>query len=162
MSTIAANCAIYYAQRQAIDHSCTTSGAGENLYITWGWQTTPDPNTITTQAINMWYAENETYDYSSPGDSTGVTGHFTQLVWNSSTVLGLGIGTVGEYTVVVGKYEPQGNIYWFGSDQYIKFKENVFPPVSRRISRSVQSRYPRTSVNSRALRSNAFAHAYVA
>ena len=110
----------------------------------------------------MWYAENETYDYDSPGQSTGVTGHFTQLVWNSSTHLGLGVGTSGDYTVVVGKYEPQGNMYWFGSDQYIKFKENVFPPVSRRISRSVQQpNGPHASIISETLRGSNV-RAYVA
>jgi hypothetical protein len=37
----------------------------------------------------MWYNEVSKYDWGSPGYS-GITGHFTQVVWKASTELGFG------------------------------------------------------------------------
>ncbi len=55
------------------------------------------------------------------------TGHFTQVVWKSSTRLGLGLaagkhkGSNAYYCVA--EYSPPGN---YGN----KFRENVLPPRS--------------------------------
>ena len=52
-------------------------------------------------------------------------GHFTQLVWKSSTRLGIGkaSGKIGDMfcTWVVGRYSPAGNVIG-------KFQENVIKP----------------------------------
>ena len=37
------------------------------------------------------------------------TGHFTQVVWKGSTVLGIGIAEKGGCVYMVGRYKPPGN-----------------------------------------------------
>jgi len=56
------------------------------------------------------------------GDSSSGTGHFTQVVWKKSTVLGMGqaTGTKNgmQCTYIVARYKPKGNFMG-------KFNENV-------------------------------------
>ncbi|WP_416212553.1 hypothetical protein [Nostoc sp. ChiQUE01b] len=47
------------------------------------------PDFLPTQAITDWYAKMENYDYNKLGFK-GDTGHFTQVVWKSSTELNSG------------------------------------------------------------------------
>uniref|UniRef100_A0A3B4F9C8 SCP domain-containing protein n=1 Tax=Pundamilia nyererei TaxID=303518 RepID=A0A3B4F9C8_9CICH len=49
-------------------------------------------------------------------------GHFTQVVWKSSTELGVGIATDGNTVFVVGQYRPAGNITNAGY-----YQKNVLP-----------------------------------
>lgn len=65
-------------------------------------------------AIQAWYDEVTDYSFTSPGYSSS-TGHFTQLVWKSSTRLGCAVascngtnGTPGKFLVC--EYSPAGNI----------------------------------------------------
>uniref|UniRef100_A0A3P9CQT9 SCP domain-containing protein n=1 Tax=Maylandia zebra TaxID=106582 RepID=A0A3P9CQT9_9CICH len=48
--------------------------------------------------------------------------HFTQVVWKSSTQLGVGIATDGNTVFVVGQYRPAGNITNAGY-----YQKNVLP-----------------------------------
>ena len=59
----------------------------------------------------MWYDEVKDYNYVRPGFSMG-TGHFTQVVWKSSTEVGFGVARAsnGSY-YAVGNYYPPGNMY---------------------------------------------------
>ena len=61
------------------------------------------------------------YDFSNGGFSSG-TGHFTQVVWKESTVLGLGRVEIDrrgmKCAYIVGRYKPRGNMRG-------KFPENV-------------------------------------
>ena len=61
------------------------------------------------------------YSFGSKGGSGG-TGHFTQVVWKESTVLGIGKANSkkgGMYcTYVVGRYKKRGNFIG-------KYNENV-------------------------------------
>lgn len=68
------------------------------------------------------------YNYSNPGFSAA-TGHFTQLVWNASILVGFGAAN-GTYLSggikfnciwVVANYKPPGN--YLG-----QFAQNVFKP----------------------------------
>lgn len=68
----------------------------------------------TAEAIQAWYNEKNVYSYEHPGFSKK-TGHFTQMVWKSSTKLGCAKavcnganGTPGEFLVC--EYSPAGNI----------------------------------------------------
>jgi hypothetical protein len=65
--------------------------------------------------IDLCYAEISQYDFDNPGFTAG---HFTQLVWNSSKYIGLGV--TGMYIVM--EFDPPGN-----SPNY---KSNVFPESS--------------------------------
>lgn len=79
------------------------------------------------QFSTLYYDEINSYDYNNPGFSSG-TGHFTQLIWKSSTKIGTGVqrcyNTVNkvEYLYVVNQYNSAGNV----SGQYVA---NVLPLV---------------------------------
>jgi len=118
LNNLAAQCAKYYAQKQAIDHTCPYKGdAGENLV---GGQGTWSQSDFATMGTNMWYDEESSYDYSNPGFSMS-TGHFTQLVWKSSQTFGFGVTTINGYTAGVGLYSPPGNYEG-------EYEQNVLPP----------------------------------
>ncbi|GMR53109.1 hypothetical protein PMAYCL1PPCAC_23304, partial [Pristionchus mayeri] len=85
---------------------------GENLYCASG-----HPPTDCSRA---WYSEISGYDFVA-GRFAPSTGHFTALVWKSSTSLGLGIAnSKSGKTFVVAQYSPAGN----RAGQYV---ENVLP-----------------------------------
>ncbi|MEA5619190.1 CAP family protein [Cronbergia sp. UHCC 0137] len=102
------------------------SGVGENLYI-WMSSSPTNTNTITSEAdkaVNAWYNEIKDYNFQSPGFSSK-TGHFTQVVWKSTSKLGCGIAS-GKYNnmyarFVVCQYTTPGNFT-------NAFPQNVLPP----------------------------------
>ncbi|CAI4044629.1 hypothetical protein SUVZ_10G1210 [Saccharomyces uvarum] len=95
-----------YAQDYADNYDCsgtlTHSGGsyGENLALGYD----------ASGAVDAWYNEISDYDFSNPGFSSN-TGHFTQVVWKSTTQVGCGIktcgGAWGDY--VICSYNPAGN-----------------------------------------------------
>lgn len=104
-----------YAQNYADSYDCsgtlTHSGGpyGENLALGY----------TAAGSVDAWYNEIQYYDFSNPTFSSQ-TGHFTQVVWKSSTQVGCGIKACnnewGNY--VICSYNPAGN--------YIgEFAENV-------------------------------------
>jgi len=50
------------------------------------------------------------------------TGHFTQVVWNASNKLGMGLSVSPKGTYCVGQYQPAGN--YAG-----QFPQNVKPSI---------------------------------
>jgi pathogenesis-related protein 1 len=98
----------------------SNNGYGENMAAFGGWA--GDPQTV----IGMWSGESACYDYSSNTCDTycepGVTtcGHYTQVVWRSSSRIGCGVRTCTTgspwgpsyptWTVWVCNYDPPGNI----------------------------------------------------
>ncbi|XP_064615315.1 Golgi-associated plant pathogenesis-related protein 1-like [Liolophura sinensis] len=89
---------------------------GENL----GYYMGPDYENY--DATENWYNEINDYDFSSPGFIKG-TGHFTQVVWKSSTQLGVGkaMDPNTQKTMIVARYCPGGNVAGV-------FPENVTSP----------------------------------
>ncbi|CAN9512771.1 unnamed protein product [Ophioblennius macclurei] len=100
-------------------HSSTNDG--ENVFY---MSSSESVNLTGKEAVDSWYAEIKDYDFKNPGFKSN-TGHFTQVVWNSSTELGVGMATDGKKAFVVGQYRPAGNISNPGF-----FKDNVFPKAS--------------------------------
>ena len=108
-----------YAQNYADQYDCSGtlvhSGGpyGENLALGYGIE----------GSVDAWYNEIAYYDYNNPGFSENA-GHFTQVVWKSSTEVGCGIkscgGVWGDY--VICSYKPAGNVIG-------EFAENVMPLV---------------------------------
>jgi uncharacterized protein YkwD len=84
----------------ALEHS--SGSLGENLAA--GTSGTLSP----TDVVDMWYAEGAHYDFAH-GDFGMDTGHFTQLVWTSSTTLGCGTASCGGLDIWVCNYDPPGN-----------------------------------------------------
>ncbi|XP_066935561.1 Golgi-associated plant pathogenesis-related protein 1-like [Clytia hemisphaerica] len=78
-------------------------GVGENLF----WSSSAFKSS--THGVNAWYNEIKNYNFGTGKSNGGVIGHFTQLVWDSSTILGCGVarGTGGTY--LVSRYRPAGN-----------------------------------------------------
>ena len=74
------------------------------------------------EAVDSWYSEEHNYDYNRPGFRSN-TGHFTQLVWKSTTHVGVGRAIKGSTTFVVANYVPAGNITNAG-----QFEANVLRP----------------------------------
>lgn len=84
------------------------------------------------------------------------TGHFTQLVWKSTTQVGFGVATRGNYTVGVALYYQAGNV--IGS-----FKQNVQPrirPIKRKpvptVARPQFGAFPHNALSNGLFNSNSF------
>ncbi|KAH8383899.1 hypothetical protein KR009_011128 [Drosophila setifemur] len=109
-STLSEGCEAY-AKELAVKGSLThSSGAyGENLC----WRTHD-----VQKCTQDWYDEIADYDFDKAEFSLR-TGHFTALIWKSSTEMGYGDALAGDgSTYVVVRYTPAGNVEGM-------FKENV-------------------------------------
>lgn len=60
-------------------------GYGENLAASL-WRNTADQ----VEAVHAWYNEICLYDRANPTANTDATGHYTQVVWKASSLLGCG------------------------------------------------------------------------
>lgn len=103
------------ARRHRFEHDRNRNGHGENLY--WYSATT---NTPMSDASKSWYDEIEVYRYRRCcGPNFSETGHYTQMIWHSTTAVGIGVAVSsrGE-TYVVARYNPTGN--WQGEYPYPK------------------------------------------
>jgi hypothetical protein len=108
------------AYHNVFQHSGTAS-YGENISYLQGYG--KDIIALIKKSIDSWYNEVSEYDYNNPGFSKA-TGHFTCLVWKSSTTFGFGItlnDNTNEAYISMNTFPP-GNY----SGQFIK---NVLPPL---------------------------------
>ncbi|KAK6069985.1 SCP-like extracellular protein [Seiridium cupressi] len=81
------------------------SNEGENLYMGSG-DSTPFVN-----AANMWIDEKSSYNGEAITTTNYLTfGHYTQIVWSSTTNVGMGLAAGSDGAVyVVARYSPPGN-----------------------------------------------------
>ena len=100
-------------------HNPNRGNLGENIYAT-----TANPSATTPpDAVTLWAAEAQYYDYASNTCSAptppGTCGHYTQVVWRDTTALGCGMQacTMNSpftgftmWTFVVCDYQPPGNV----------------------------------------------------
>ncbi|MEO7916885.1 MAG: CAP domain-containing protein [Dokdonella sp.] len=100
-----------HADRCVFEHS-GNPGLGENIYALGAWAD------VEEDAALYWALEAANYNYGSNSCAPGQQcGHYTQMVWRSSTNLGCGIRQCnsgspwgsGEWSVVVCNYSPPGN-----------------------------------------------------
>lgn len=78
-------------------------------------------------AVAAWYQGAYHYDWENPSGQSA----FTQVVWKSTTDLGIGVAQRGNQTVVVADYYPPGNVVVNNpniEDKWAWFRVNVFPP----------------------------------
>jgi uncharacterized protein YkwD len=114
----------YLASTNRFEHSKDNLDLGENL----AGDSTDDKLEALTDGIAHWYHEITHYNFDNPSRSViGIkAGHFTQLVWKSTTNLGVGMAwnPKRRWWVIVANYSPAGNFKG-------EYPANVFPPVSR-------------------------------
>jgi len=112
-ATVAAN----WAATCIYDHNPNRGFLGENIYWQTGSAATP------ASAMTFWGNEANFYNWATntclPGQDCG---HYTQIVWDTSTQIGCAIqacdgtfgtpppGVVGPWSYVVCNYSPPGNV----------------------------------------------------
>jgi len=111
----------YLLNNNLFQHS-GSSLYGENLAYFKGYGT--DLMSLLKLAVDMWYNEITLYDFNKPGFSEA-TGHFTALIWKSSTTFGMGFAINPTTTAVdiTMNLSPPGNV----EGEYIT---NVLPAIS--------------------------------
>ncbi len=102
--------------RCTLEHSDTAFG--ENLAA--GTSSAFSPDAI----VQMWYRELEDYRFAR-GSFSMKTGHFTQLVWRSTSMVGCGVSECDGLEVWVCNYDPPGNVDGM-------FREEVMPSSCRK------------------------------
>lgn len=114
---------VSYAQACKFVHSDSQGKYGENLYAGTG-----NPGPGIADAVQSWMSEASKYDYSKPGFSAA-TGHFTQVVWKSTTQVTCALANCPANTIfpapshyIVCRYTPPGNYQG-------QFPQNVGRPV---------------------------------
>ena len=96
ISAFAQEYSLYLVTHNLFQHS-NKEGYGENLAYFQGY-----PNemmTLIKKSIDLWYDEIKLYNFNYPGYSPS-TGHFTCLVWKSSTTFGMGYSYNNDTKVV--------------------------------------------------------------
>lgn len=116
-----------------MDHQCkykddleemTGSGPGENIF----WHSVKENVNkvgMADAAIKSFYSEIKDWDFKTSNATANKTfadiGHFTQVVWDASTELGIGIEIADAGTFLVALYKVHGNMEGGNA-------ANVFPP----------------------------------
>ncbi|XP_078365331.1 uncharacterized protein LOC144649653 isoform X1 [Oculina patagonica] len=101
------------AQRGQLQHSSSQEREGQGENLSYGCSS--NQAQTMEEAVTGWYNEvcKPGYNFNSGGFSGG-TGHFTQVVWKESTVLGIGrVETMKngmKCAYIVGRYKPAGNM----------------------------------------------------
>jgi pathogenesis-related protein 1 len=90
-----------------IKHHSNEFGYGENIF---GGSSAELFKGI--DAAKAWLEEKGKYTYSKLGEGNWFeTGHYTQMIWKTTTEVGLGMATCPSGgVVVVGNYNPSGNM----------------------------------------------------
>jgi len=111
-----ASVALNYAEHLSTSCALVHSGGsyGENLAFFGGQPATA------TEVVDLWASEKNCYTFgpfkqgdhcSSACDSAGGCGHYTQIVWRTTKVVGCGVATCasGDAEIWVCNYDPAGN-----------------------------------------------------
>jgi hypothetical protein len=125
MYTFSQNWSSYLMSNNLFKHS-GNQNYGENLAYFQGYGT--DVMSLLKKSVDSWYNEISQYNFSSPG-FTSATGHFTCLVWRSSTNFAIGIAinpTTQAATVTMNTY-PAGNVQ--GEFETNVLSTVIVPPV---------------------------------
>lgn len=104
VAEVAQNWADGLKATRGCDMKHSSNSYGENLF--WG----SGKRWTMSEAVASWAEEKADYTYASNScRSGGVCGHYTQVVWKKSTVVGCGMAFCGSAMVVVCNYDPPGN-----------------------------------------------------
>ena len=120
-ANFAQNWSYYLLSNNLFQHS-NSKLYGENLSYFQGYKATPLE--LILKSVDVWYNEISMYDFNNSGYQNG-TGHFTCLIWKSSTKFGIGISInkTSNEVVISMNTSPPGNILG-------QFAVNVLPIAS--------------------------------
>lgn len=79
------------------------SAYGENIYWSSGMHSSP------ADVVDAWASEVIYYDSINGKCKNSVCGHYTQLVWKTTTEIGCGMAKCGNQEIWVCNYNPPGN-----------------------------------------------------
>ena len=105
-------------------HSSNESRPGQGENLSYSYRSNNGNPTFSEtpgkDASSAWYNEIKDYTYAEIGSSKNanvVIGHYTQMIWNTTTEVGMAraVSTSGS-VYVVARYSPQGN--WIGRQPY--------------------------------------------
>ena len=125
VATFSQNWANYMASTGNFAHS-SSDLYGENLAQFFG-----SNSNFERSAINLWYAESSKYNYNNPeSNNFNEIGHFSQLVWKSSTSVGMGIARSSSgLTFVAMNFHPPGNYFGLFTSNVLPTGSSFNPPV---------------------------------
>jgi len=127
IASFSQNWSYYMTSNNLFQHSGTPI-YGENISFFQGYGT--DIMKLIFLAIDGWYNEISLYDFSNPGFSDA-TGHFTCLVWLSTTSFGMGISINKNTNKVYISFNssPPGNIIGEFQQNVLPLNSNIPSPV---------------------------------
>jgi uncharacterized protein YkwD len=102
LATLAQNWANYLIQTGLYKHPSNLQ-YGENLFEVVG------PRADVRQVVDAWASEQARYDHRTYSCS-GRCGHYTQLIWRDTRLVGCGVAQKNRRQVWVCNYDPPGNI----------------------------------------------------
>ncbi|KAL5249334.1 hypothetical protein ACHWQZ_G018256 [Mnemiopsis leidyi] len=118
VSFAAQNWADHVAEIGESSHTPNPKAFGEN--IAWSsFRETPEPAPLYLDAVQRWYNEINNWDFAlGQRNGNGITSHFTQVVWKTTTQLNCGFAASETFkrTYVVCQYWPKGN--WVKAADY--------------------------------------------
>ncbi|KAL9952872.1 hypothetical protein ACROYT_G040196 [Oculina patagonica] len=121
------------------DAVLNSQNLGENLWRVFSSPAQPICNNASetscvncSQVVTEWYNEisNYNFDTGTAINSSLPWLHFTQLVWRSSTELGVGVASGGGRHYVVARYKPRGNVVGRFSRNVPRLKPTEPPPTT--------------------------------
>ncbi len=110
-------------QQCKMKHSKSEGAYGENLYwasaVLWSDGKRELQKVLSSKVVDDWASERTDYNYQLNSCTPGkMCGHFTQVVWRSTTKVGCAIAICedSKEQVWVCQYQPAGN--WVGEKPY--------------------------------------------
>ena len=102
----------YLARRdRGLVHDRNNKKDGENIYMSY-YHSVDDEENYLKSASESWFEEIQDYQYEKiPGRDFHKTGHYTQMIWSTTTKVGIAwaISNTGK-VYVVARYNPPGNM----------------------------------------------------
>ena len=102
----------HVAETGVFEHYPNPKVFGENMAWSSFRGKDPDPAPFYISAAERWYSEIKNWDFElGKKNGRGITTHFTQMVWKTSTHLNCGFATsdILQRAYVVCQYWPKGN-----------------------------------------------------
>lgn len=115
LSLLAQDWSNHLVQKKALSHR-SNSPAGENVAC---FSASSLDAIEVDEMVWLWYQEVNKFNFQDCKWQSG-TGHFSQMVWKDSQMLGIGLSFQGNMCMLVCNYFPRGNVMKH-------YPENVFP-----------------------------------